>query len=299
MYFGSVRFYKHVILLLIAILIVASTSAAIYLSAKSRSLEKENSRLEQDLILLDTLKRAPYYTNSFSYQTLFPDLNTNCDFKFEKDKPQSVYLTFDDGPSHITNEILDILFERHIRATFFVLYKEGEEANSLYRRMIAEGHTIALHSTTHNYDKIYSSMENFLTDVEYVSARVYDATGYKPKIYRFPGGSVNPHNASIYRQATSELLRRGYVYYDWNVSADDAISGTSKNQMILNILNGVHAHNKSIVLLHDSASKANTVSILPAVLDTLISEGYNFYPLSNKVRPITFDYEKTDFTIKE
>ena len=299
MYFGSVRFYKHIILFLIAIIVIASTSSAIYLSVKSASLKEKNTKLEQDLLLLDKLKRAPYYTNSFGYQKLFPDLSVNCDFSFESDKPKSVYLTFDDGPSEITNEILDILFERHIHATFFVLYKEGEEANALYRRMIADGHTIALHSTTHDYEKIYSSMENFLADVESVSARVEDATGYKPEIYRFPGGSVNPHNVAIYHQATSELLRRGYVYYDWNVSADDAVSGTSKRQIVSNIVNGVHSHNKSIVLLHDSSSKSDTLSVLPEILDTLIEDGYNFYPLSNRVRPIIFDYEKADFTIKE
>lgn len=299
MYFGSVRFYKHIILLLIAIIVIASTSTAIYLSIQNNALKEKNVHLEQNLLRMDHLKRAPYYTASFGYQKLFPDLSVNCDFTFEDDKPKSVYLTFDDGPSKITNEVLDILFERHIHATFFVLYKEGEEADALYRRMIADGHTIALHSTSHDYDKIYASMEDFLADVEGVSSRVEDATGYKPEIYRFPGGSVNPHNATIYRQATAELLRRGYIYYDWNVSADDAVSGTSRSKIVSNIINGVHAHNKSIVLLHDSPTKSDTVAVLPQILDKLIEEGYNFYPLSNKVRPITFDYEKSDFKIKE
>ncbi len=299
MYFGSVRFFKHMILLFIAITVVSSISLAAYFAAKSHRLQTENERLSQSVIEMDNLKRAPYYTSSFGYQKLFPDLFANCDFQFEKDKPKSVYLTFDDGPSEITEEILDILFERHIHATFFVLYKKGEPFDSLYRRMIADGHTIALHSTSHDYDKIYNSMENFLADVATVSSRVEEATGYKPEIYRFPGGSVNPHNAGIYKQAVAELLRRGYVYYDWNVSADDAVKGTTKTQMAANILNGVHKHNKSIVLLHDSASKADTVSVLPEILNTLASEGYKFYPLSNKVRPIIFDYEKADFTIKE
>ena len=299
MYLGSVRFYKHIILLVIAITVIASTSTAIYLSIQNNALKEKNVHLEQNLLRMNHLKRAPYYTASFGYQKLFPDLSVNCDFTFEDDKPKSVYLTFDDGPSKITNEVLDILFERHIHATFFVLYKEGEEADALYRRMIADGHTIALHSTSHDYDKIYDSMEDFLADVEGVSSRVEDATGYKPEIYRFPGGSVNPHNATIYRQATAELLRRGYIYYDWNVSADDAVSGTSRSKIVSNIINGVHAHNKSIVLLHDSPTKSDTVAVLPQILDKLIEEGYNFYPLSNKVRPITFDYEKSDFKIKE
>ena len=77
MYFGSVRFYKHIILFLIAIIVIASTSSAIYLSVKSAYLKEKNTKLEQDLLLLDKLKRAPYYTNSFGYQELFPDLSVN------------------------------------------------------------------------------------------------------------------------------------------------------------------------------------------------------------------------------
>lgn len=299
MYLGSVRFYKHLILLIMAFFLISTLSASFYFASKAAKLEKENIALRDNAGNFELFSRFPFNSPSFAYQSLYPELFVKNDFVFEYDKARSVYLTFDDGPSELTNEILDILFERHIRATFFVVYKEGAEADALYRRMIADGHTIALHSTTHDYDVIYQSMENFLTDLAGVSDRVEEATGYRPEIYRFPGGSINPHNIAIYKSATAELLRRGFVYYDWNVSADDAVSGTTQSRMVSNILNGVHAHDKSIVLLHDASGKQSTVNILPQILDTLLAEGYEFYPLSNRVRPIIFDYEKSKLTIKE
>lgn len=299
MYVGSVKFYKHMIFLVLAIIVIGSLASAIAFGIKYASLKSETSKLSNTYAELEKTTRFPYYTKSFDYQALYPNLYVKNDFKYEKEPQNAVYLTFDDGPSAITKEVLDILSERNIRATFFVIAKDGEETDAIYRRILADGHTLALHSTTHDYDSIYDSVDSFLTDIAVVSDRVENATGYKANLYRFPGGSVNPHNATIYRQCTAELLRRGYTYYDWNVSADDAVSGTTREQMVNNVVSGVLQHNKSIVLLHDSATKRSTLEVLPEILDTLTAEGYSFYPLTNKVRPITFDYEKAEFKIKE
>ena len=71
---------------------------------------------------------------------------------------KKVYLTFDDGPSDHTDEILDILKKNKVRATFFVVGKETEHAKKMYRRIILEGHTLGMHSYSHNYDQIYASV---------------------------------------------------------------------------------------------------------------------------------------------
>ena len=104
---------------------------------------------------------------------------------------KKVYLTFDDGPSDHTDEILDILKKNKVRATFFVVGKETEHAKKMYRRIILEGHTLGMHSYSHNYDQIYASVGAFSKDLMKLQKYLYDLTEVKSYIYRFPGGSSN------------------------------------------------------------------------------------------------------------
>ena len=76
----------------------------------------------------------------------------------------TVYLTFDDGPSDNTDAILDILAEKDVKATFFVVTQGGGTAVDRLKRIAAEGHTLGMHSFTHKYQQIYSSVEAFLED---------------------------------------------------------------------------------------------------------------------------------------
>ncbi|MBO4461285.1 MAG: polysaccharide deacetylase family protein, partial [Lachnospiraceae bacterium] len=114
------------------------------------------------------------------------DPNDNVDPNAKK-----VYLTFDDGPSHNTELILDILKEYNVKATFFVIGRNDEYSKSLYKRIVDEGHTIALHSYTHRYSSIYASLDAYKEDLQKISDLVYDATGVRSKFIRFPGGSSN------------------------------------------------------------------------------------------------------------
>lgn len=181
-----------------------------------------------------------------------------------------VYLTFDDGPSRNTEEILDILAEYQVKATFFVIGDTSEEAKALYRRIVNEGHSIGIHSYSHRYHEIYASEEAFFEDFYLMSDYIYDVTGVRPDICRLPGGSSNTVSKIDMAVVVNRLNAQGVTCYDWNISGGDADGhGLSAEQIALNVISGVDTFQTSIVLLHDGKDKAQTVSALRMILDEL------------------------------
>lgn len=202
-----------------------------------------------------------------------------------------IYLTFDDGPNvDNTPRVLDTLKQYDVKATFFVTYKEGQEADSLYKRIVEEGHTIAVHTASHNYNVIYSSIDAYLEDFQKVSSKIESVTGVKPGIFRFPGGSINSYNIELYQELIAEMLRRGYVYYDWHVSSGDAsVRSPSAEKITNNVLNGAKSK-EAIVLMHDGPGHSATADALPGIIEGLKSKGYRFAALDNSVTPSCFGY---------
>ncbi|MFT4143796.1 MAG: polysaccharide deacetylase family protein [Mobilitalea sp.] len=202
-------------------------------------------------------------------------------------KDKQVYLTFDDGPSIYTDEILDILQEYGIKATFFVVGKTDEHSIKMYKRIVNEGHTLGMHSYSHRYEKIYNSVKDFDKDFTKLWKLLYDTTGYKPSIYRFPGGSANEVNKHDMKDFIKYLNDADMVYFDWNVLNGDATGVTyTEEQLVENVLGGVEAKKRSIVLMHDSQSKKTTVDSLPTLLDDLLLGGAELLPLNKDVPPI-------------
>ena len=200
---------------------------------------------------------------------------------------KKVYLTFDDGPSIYTDEILDILAEYQVKATFFVVGKTDSRSKKLYQRIVDEGHSLGMHSYSHRYSEIYNSVEDFAKDFTKLWELLYDTTGYKPSIFRFPGGSDNKVNKNGMEDFIRYLNEADIVYFDWNVLNGDATGVTyTKKQLIQNVLDGVAIKDKSIVLLHDAQTKKTTVDSLPGLLDKLISGGAQILPLDKDVNPI-------------
>jgi len=121
---------------------------------------------------------------------------------------------------------------------------------------------------------------------------IYEATGVEPDIIRFPGGSINSYNSLIYKQLIAEVTRRGFVYYDWNASGEDAAENVTWTSIYNSVLNGIseNASGRAIVLLHDSAGKEMTVKTVEDIIIALTNSGYTFAPLDNSVKPITFSY---------
>ena len=187
-----------------------------------------------------------------------------------------IYLTFDDGSSYLTNQILDILKEENIKATFFVV-----SVNSITKRAYDEGHAIALHSNTHNYSYIYSSVDNYFNDLNSISNQVYNLIGLRSKIIRFPGGSSNNicknYRSGIMTELTGEVLNRGYIYFDWNIDSNDAGSDIyNSNNIYYNVVNNLSHDKTNVVLMHDSAGHEATVNALRNIISYGKTYGYSF-----------------------
>lgn len=181
-----------------------------------------------------------------------------------------VYLTFDDGPSVNTEAILDLLAQYQVKATFFVVGDTSEEGKALYRRIVAEGHSIGIHSYSHVYKEIYASEDAFFDDFYLMSDYLYDVTGVRPTICRLPGGSSNTVSDIDMSNLVNRLNAQGVSCYDWNISGGDADGhDLSAEEIAENVLTGVDRFQTSIVLLHDGGGKAVTVDALRIILEDL------------------------------
>lgn len=195
---------------------------------------------------------------------------------------KKVYLTFDDGPSKNTDALLDLLAQYDVKVTFFVIGHEGEEYSRLYKRMAEEGHTIGMHSYSHDYDKIYKSVEDFEKDFTKISDLLYDNIGYVPDLYRFPGGSSNGKCKALTIQPfISFLLEHNMRYFDWNVQNSDATGEDfTVEELAQNLLDGVANKTTSVVLCHDTNAKGKTLESMKIVLPTLIEKGAQILPIT-------------------
>ncbi len=188
-----------------------------------------------------------------------------------RDPVRRVYLTFDDGPSPMTGQILDILSEYGIKATFFVVGRADKRYADDYRRIVDEGHTLAMHSYSHRYADIYSSTDSFQQDLHRLQNFLYDTTGEWCKLYRFPGGSSNNASAVDMDELMDYLDRENITWFDWNVDAGDASGSISAYEITDRVIEGVKKHENAVVLMHDAAEKGSTVEALPTVIETLLS----------------------------
>lgn len=189
------------------------------------------------------------------------------------------YLTFDDGPSKYTDEILDILAENNIKATFFVIGKD-ETYYDKYRRIVNEGHTLALHSFSHNYGEIYSSLDNFAADIEELRNLLYDVTGVNCIYYRFPGGSSNTVSSVSMDTLVDYVNSRGLVYFDWNALNGDSVSaGLSASELVDNVMKDALRYDDTVILLHDLEDRHTTVESLQLLIDELKEAGYEILPI--------------------
>ncbi len=198
-----------------------------------------------------------------------------------------VYLTFDDGPSENTNEILDILDDYGVKATFFVVGKPEEEYKGIYQRIVNEGHTIGMHSYSHKYSEIYSSLDAFKNDFEQIQNLIYDTTGVESVYYRFPGGSSNKVSNIDMSQYIQYVNDQGVKYFDWNVSSGDATSlAYTPDDLVENVMNDVVKYKTSVVLMHDTEAKDATVQALPKLIEELQKAGALILPIDGETTVI-------------
>ena len=211
------------------------------------------------------------------YRILFPETVWRIPMKHK-----AVFLTFDDGPSIYTGQILDVLAANNVKATFFVIGRD-KEYYDYYRRIVDEGHTIGMHSYSHVYQDVYASVESFGNEIEQLNQLIYDVTGVKSNIFRFPGGSSNNVAPLPIQDYIAYLNEHDINYYDWNALNGDAVtSGLTPEQLVSNIMNDVENNRDSIVLMHDLQTTHTTVESLQLLIDTLKSKGYEMLPISEE-----------------
>lgn len=312
-----VRRLKKIIILTLIISILFPIILSIFLLMKTIRLEEQIEELRQivalenthgdmaysgridedvEVVRMETVKVEPQtqseekttVAGSESTEGETIEEATETEQNTEEIKIRNVYLTFDDGPSVHTNEILDILKEYDVKATFFVVGKEGEKYEELYKRIVEEGHTLGMHSYSHRYDEIYASEENFAEDFEKLQTYLYDITGVESRFYRFPGGSSNTVSKIDMSNFIDYLQEQDVVYFDWNVSSGDASGGgISVEQIIENCVGNVDYYNNMVILMHDSKEKETTVEALPSVIEQLLTyENTQIVPITDDTEPV-------------
>lgn len=202
-----------------------------------------------------------------------------------------IYLTFDDGPSStITPKILDILKEKGVKATFFILnYNENTEY--LVKRIVDEGHTIGIHGYSHDYSKAYASPDACYENITKLQQKIYNTTGVTTKILRFPGGSSNTvskkYCKGVMTAISQKVLSEGFKYYDWNVMSGDSGDVKTKEAVYSNVTKGIKPGRDNIVLMHDFSGNNKTLEALPGIIDYGIKNGYRFEAITMDTEMIT------------
>ncbi len=261
----------------------------------------ENKVLEEEKSSLDSLYKDALDVNSYQ-ESMVDDLNKQLDeikkelaAKKDKDnntttkknheetvlpkpisaKGKTVYLTFDDGPCSLTPQILDILDEYNVKATFFVV---NGKYNSVMKDIVDRGHKIGLHCYYHNYATVYESEEAYFNDLQKISDVVEKETGVKADIIRFPGGGSNTiskkYSEGIMTRLTKSVVEKGYAYFDWNCYNGDADGVKSVNKQVENCSKFPKNAKNIVVLMHDN--KEATVESLPMIIEYYRSCGMTF-----------------------
>ena len=269
---------------LILLLLIAVIALCIFtvFSIKENSAQKsEINTLEKKVSDLTMPEGQDYLT----YQKLYPEMKSKLPQKWNRPE-KTVYLTFDDGPSKVTPDILSTLKKENVKATFFVIGNGSD--HSQMKRIAEEGHAVGVHTYSHEYKKIYESVDSYVEDFHKIYKLIEDETGIAPTIFRYPGGSNNVYNVLNQPQTTAEMFRRGFVPFDWNVDSGDANAvSVPADQIASNSMKGIGSE-RVIILMHDAPAKATTAKALPKIIKGYKDAGYSFDVLTNNDAPILF-----------
>lgn len=209
--------------------------------------------------------------------------------KAEKEDRKVAYLTFDDGPSKVTERILDVLNVYQVPATFFVVGGSiTKEREPIIERIKEEGHVIGIHTYSHDAKKMYTSADAYLEDFMATEQRIYEVTGIHTKLFRFPWGSTNEYLKKIEDKILPYLESNGYSYFDWNVSAEDAVGHPTSYSILNNVKKDYSRYEKPVLLMHDSATSSLTAEMLPDIIVMLKEGGYRFDTLDHMETPYQY-----------
>jgi peptidoglycan/xylan/chitin deacetylase (PgdA/CDA1 family) len=198
-----------------------------------------------------------------------------------------IYLTFDDGPSYlITNRILDILKEKQVKGTFFVVGNQIKDREKILKRIYVEGHSIGLHTYTHKYKKIYKSEEAFIEEMRKTSDEINSVIGISPTIIRFPSGSKRRLNDDF----LEKLHKEKYKVFDWNANLSDGITPNLSCEILYRNAIKLKNHHLVILLMHCNADNKKTCDTLPRIIEHYKSIGYVFKTITDETPEYYFRY---------
>ena len=287
-----VKRLKKMILWTIALAILIPVIGCIVLSVRVFQLKKQVAVLTEQLPVEEMQEEASGVYETTKVEESVKDTETKAEEPAKinpvKSSGKKVYLTFDDGPSSNTDQILDILKDYDVKATFFVVGKTDERSVKAYQRIVEEGHTLAMHSYSHRYDEIYESKEAFARDLNSLQEYLYETTGVWPRIYRFPGGSSNTVSKVDMQELIEYLTDIGITYFDWNVASGDAVSRTLPAETIVNnCLSGIEKQKESVILMHDASNKGTTIEALPRIIEAIQEQGdAELLPITDETVPV-------------
>ena len=287
-----VKRLKKMILWTIALAILIPVIGCILLSVRVFQLKKQVAVLTEQLPTEEMQEEASGVYETTKVEESVRDTETKAEEPAKinpvKSSGKKVYLTFDDGPSSNTDQILDILKDYDVKATFFVVGKTDERSVKAYQRIVEEGHTLAMHSYSHKYDEIYESKEAFARDLNSLQEYLYETTGVWSRIYRFPGGSSNTVSKVDMQELIEYLTDIGITYFDWNVASGDAVSRTLPAETIVNnCLSGIEKQKESVILMHDASNKGTTIEALPQIIEAIQEQGdAELLPITDETVPV-------------
>ncbi|MBQ2237731.1 MAG: polysaccharide deacetylase family protein [Clostridia bacterium] len=259
------------------------------LQGQLQTKEQEKKQLEEKIKGLQSeieLLKAKKASGNKGSSTVKPVTYPSVPVPLANNGPKVCYLTFDDGPSKNTLQIIKTLNTYGIKATFFVT---NTGTNAYMKDIVNSGNAIGLHTSSHKYDLIYKNVDAYFADLQKISDSVEAITGVKSFVMRFPGGSSNvvskKYCKGIMTTLSAKVQEKGYGYFDWNVDSGDANrSRPSVNYIVNNVLNGAGNKNSICVLMHDSAAKGTTAQALPRIIEGLAAKGYRFEVLTTDVK---------------
>ncbi len=241
------------------------------------------------------MKRLIYLLGAFVLGgIIFSELNYNSwnekavfeQFEGDGGEPSKkiAYLTFDDGPSEVTTEILDVLKRKNVKATFFLVGNEiTEEREEIVKRELAEGHQVGIHTYSHEKEEVYCNPNYFFNDFEQCKIRIEEVTGERVTLHRFPWGSNNGYVCPMVDDLLAQLKGQGIKSFDWNVSGEDSVArNVAKATIYQNVAKDLEKYEKPIILLHDSNTMENTAQVLPEIIDMIQEKGYEFGTLDER-----------------
>jgi len=282
-YIGSTRFYKNLLLVIVLAVIALSVFFALYYRGQYRQLLKGHG---------GGTDSAEYSANADAiyYQELYPDFYAPQEYAATERSANEAFLTFNVSNYADVPDILDELSEKQVKATFFLTGTESEEDTALIRRIVEEGHSVGMLSWGQDYAACYSTVESYLADMYQIYTYLEKATGTAPTIFRFFGGSINSDNGGIYRELVAEMVRRGFVPYDWNVSLQDGQTTPTADAQVAKVQDALERMDRIVVLIEDKQDHEILMETLPRVIDAIQTAGLSLKSLAPGIKPVLFAY---------